>query len=209
MKRRNSIDEIRKLRTGDREASYEAEAPQAVRLRRLLRAELDLAADEVGLPVHELHVPDEAWQDAVEGVLGHNRFTLLVPPAHYDAAMQSVPRAPSDATTCTAWPCWTPNASCSRHLARPCHRLPWRLKFTPTHPAARAFVDLLLGGYVKCDSLEDLREHRTARHPRMFRAPQLHRQPPQPACLPPLVHRRAGHSAPDRAARGAPGRHRR
>jgi uncharacterized protein YPO0396 len=30
------------------------------------------------------------------------------------------------------------------------------------YPAARALVDLLLGGYVKCDTLEDLRDHRTA-----------------------------------------------
>ncbi|MEK9164333.1 MAG: SbcC/MukB-like Walker B domain-containing protein, partial [Chloroflexota bacterium] len=30
------------------------------------------------------------------------------------------------------------------------------------HPAARVFVDLILGGYVKCDALEALREHRAA-----------------------------------------------
>lgn len=29
-------------------------------------------------------------------------------------------------------------------------------------PSARAFIDLLLGHYIKCDSLEDLRDHRTA-----------------------------------------------
>ncbi len=32
----------------------------------------------------------------------------------------------------------------------------------PSHPAARAFVDMLLGGYVKCETLEDLRSYRTA-----------------------------------------------
>jgi uncharacterized protein YPO0396 len=30
------------------------------------------------------------------------------------------------------------------------------------HVAAQAYVNLLLGGYVKCDDLEDLRDHRTA-----------------------------------------------
>jgi len=30
------------------------------------------------------------------------------------------------------------------------------------HPAARAFVDLLLGHYIKCNALEELRSHRTA-----------------------------------------------
>ncbi|HJW84101.1 MAG TPA: ATP-binding protein, partial [Anaerolineae bacterium] len=80
--------EIRSLRTGDREASYESEAPQAARLRRLLCAGLGLSADEVLFLCTALRIPDGGWQDAVEGVLGHNRFTLLVPPAHYDAAMQ-------------------------------------------------------------------------------------------------------------------------
>ena len=44
-------DEIRKLRTGDRETSYEAESPNAARLRRILRAELGLGANEVPLPL--------------------------------------------------------------------------------------------------------------------------------------------------------------
>lgn len=79
--------EIRKLRTGDRAASYEAEAPEAARLRRWLRAELGLSADEVVFLCTTLQVPDEAWQDAVEGVLGHNRFTLLVPPERYADAV--------------------------------------------------------------------------------------------------------------------------
>ncbi len=33
--------EIQQLRSGDREASYESAAPQAVKLQRLLRAELE------------------------------------------------------------------------------------------------------------------------------------------------------------------------
>ena len=81
-------DEIRKLRTGDREISYESEAPQASRLRRLLRAELGLASHEVVFLCTVLDISNPEWQDAVEGVLGYNRFTLLVPPAHYPAAMR-------------------------------------------------------------------------------------------------------------------------
>ena len=81
-------DEIRKLRTGDRETSYEAESPNAARLRRILRAELGLGANEVLYLCDVLQIPNPEWQNAVEGLLGFNRFTLLVPPAHYDAAMQ-------------------------------------------------------------------------------------------------------------------------
>ena len=80
-------DEIRKLRTGDREVSFKTEAPLSVRLRDLLRAELRLGANEVVFLCSLLQIPDPDWQDAVEGVLGFNRFALLVPPQHYSAAM--------------------------------------------------------------------------------------------------------------------------
>jgi uncharacterized protein YPO0396 len=152
--------ELRSLRTGDREASYEAEAPQAARLRRLLRDGLGLSADEVIFLCTALHIPDAGWQDAVEGVLGHNRFTLLVSPAHYDAAMRlyrerrhtddlhGVGLLDADRITQHA-PRNTPSTS----LASEIHT---------DHPAARAFVDLVLGGFVKCDTLEAMRDHRTA-----------------------------------------------
>ena len=81
-------DEIHKLRTGDREVSFESEAPQASRLRRLLRAALGLASEEVVFLCTLLNIPDKEWQDAVEGILGQNRFAILVPPAAYDAAMR-------------------------------------------------------------------------------------------------------------------------
>ena len=62
--------EIVQLRTGDRDISYEAAAPKAAHLRRLLRAELGLGADQVIYLCTALHIPDESWQDAVEGILG-------------------------------------------------------------------------------------------------------------------------------------------
>ena len=153
--------EIRQLRTGDREASYQSEAPQAVRLQQLLRAQLGLRADEVVFLAEVLTIPDESWQDAVEGVLGRSRFTLLVPPAQYAAAMHlyrerrhkdhlhgvgllDTERLLGDAT---------PRGPAPTSLAA---------EVRTDHPAARAFADLLLGNIVKCDALEDLRAHRTA-----------------------------------------------
>lgn len=160
--------EINKLRTGDRAVSYEAEAPQSSRLRRLLRAELGLGPDQI-VPLYEvLHLPDEGWQDAVEGILGRARFDLLVPPEHYDAAMALYRR-------------WRIERKLHGVGLPDAERI---LKNTPPksppqargidkgeslaaevqtdHPAARAYLDLLLGGYVKCETLEELRDHRTA-----------------------------------------------
>jgi len=154
-------DEIRKLRTGDRDISYESEAPQASHLRRLLRAELGLSSEEVVFLCTVLNIPNKEWQNAVEGILGRNRFTILVPPAHYDAAMRlyrdhrhkdglhSVALLDTERilTSQTKHP--TRNSSLASEVKT-------------DHPAARVFVDLLLGHYVKCDSLENLRDHRTA-----------------------------------------------
>jgi uncharacterized protein YPO0396 len=153
-------DEMRKLRTGDGEASFEAEAPLAVRLRRLLRAELGLGAAEVVFLCRELHIPDPAWQDAVEGVLGRNRFVLLLPAQQYAAAMQLY-RARRDEEHLHGVALLDTERILQAER-RPASADSLAAEVVTSHPAARAFVDLLLGSYVKCDSLDGLRSHRTA-----------------------------------------------
>jgi uncharacterized protein YPO0396 len=151
--------EIRRLRAGDREASYEAEAPEAARLRRLLRAELGLTADEVAFLCTVLQVPDESWQDAVEGMLGQNRFTLLVPPEHYTAAMRLYrERRHSDHLHGVA----VLDGERLLAHARPAAPESLAAEVQALHPAGRAFVDLVLGSAIRCDTLDALRAHRTA-----------------------------------------------
>jgi uncharacterized protein YPO0396 len=153
-------DEVRKLRTGDREVSFKTEAPQSVRLRELLRAELGLSADEVIFLCGLLQIPNADWQDAVEGVLGFSRFVLLVPPHHYAAAMRLYrERRNQEHLHGVAL------LDCERILQtdiRPASPDSLAGEVSTTHPAARAFVDMLLGSYIKCDTLEDLRRYRTA-----------------------------------------------
>jgi uncharacterized protein YPO0396 len=155
--------EIHQLRTGDRAASYEAEAPQSSRLRRLLRAELNLPAEQV-VPLYEvLRVPDEAWQDAVEGILGRNRFDLLVPPEHYDAAMRLYrQRRSKDDLHGVGLPDTERILEKCAPKGKKEREKTLATEVLTEHPAARALVDLLLDGYVKCDTLEALRDHRTA-----------------------------------------------
>jgi uncharacterized protein YPO0396 len=151
--------EIHQLRTGDRDVSYEAAAPQAAQLRRLLRAELNLSGDEVIYFCTALHIPDETWQDAAEGILGNARFDLLVPPENYDAAMNLYrQRRIKDNLHGVGL------IDTARILqnARPPRPDSLATEIQTDHSAARAFADLLLGGYEKCDTLEGLREHRTA-----------------------------------------------
>ena len=159
--------EIHQLKSGDRDASYEAEAPEAARLRRLLRAELNLPSGDVRFLCDVLRVPDESWQDTIEGVLGHLRFTLLVPPASYDEAMRAYRRLRHEQHLHGAGV-----LDAERVIA---HVTRTEARRTPTAQdsaladeietddrAARAFVDLVLGGYVKCAQVEDMRPHRTA-----------------------------------------------
>jgi uncharacterized protein YPO0396 len=151
--------EIHQLRTGDRDVSYETAAPHAARLRRSLRAELGLSGDQVIYLCTALHVPDESWQDAVEGVLGRTRFDLLVPPEHYDAAVRVYrQRRHKDGLHGVGL------LDSERILENARSALPESLatEVHTGHPAARALVDLLLGAYVKCDTLDELRDHRTA-----------------------------------------------
>ncbi len=156
-------DEIHKLRTGDREVSFESEAPQASRLRRLLRAALGLASEEVVFLCTLLNIPDKEWQDAVEGILGQNRFAILVPPAAYDAAMRLYQqRRYKDGLHGVAL---LDTEAILRHTSRSAsvrEACSLAEEVNTDHPAARAFVDLWLGHYIKCDALEGLRSHRTA-----------------------------------------------
>ena len=144
--------------------SYEAEAPAANRLRRLLRAELGLGADEVIYLCQALDVADESWQDAVEGVLGAVRFHLLVPPEHYDAAMRIYRNLRfKDDLHGVGLPDGERILAVVRggEIRRPgADRLAAEVQ--TDHPVARAYIDLLLNGYVKCETLEVLRDQRQA-----------------------------------------------
>jgi uncharacterized protein YPO0396 len=150
--------DIRKLRTGDREASVEAEAPNAAKLRRLIRAELGLGANEVTYLCNELKIPDDSWQDAVEGILGMNRFVLLVPPAQYAAAMQLYRQNKSTLHGATL----LDTASILKHETRHTQQETLAAEVVTPNSAAQAFINLILGNYVKCATLEELRPHRTA-----------------------------------------------
>jgi uncharacterized protein YPO0396 len=153
-------DEIRKLRTGDRDVSYESEAPQANQLRRLLRADLGLSSDEVVFLCTVLDIPDKEWQNAVEGVLGRNRFSLLIPPAYYEAAMKLYrERRHKDGLHGVAL-LDTERILTNKTKSGAGNTLSSEVK--TDHPAARVFINLLLNHYIKCDTLEELRDHRTA-----------------------------------------------
>jgi chromosome segregation ATPase len=151
--------EIVQLRTGDQDVSYESDAPQAACLRRLLRAELDLGGDDVTYLCAALRIPDESWQDAIEGILGRARFDLLVPSEHYDAAMRLYrQRRHKDDLHGVG----LLDAERVLKYARAIQAGSLAGEVKTDDPAARALIDILLGDYIKCDTVEELRDHRMA-----------------------------------------------
>ncbi|MBI3166923.1 MAG: hypothetical protein HYZ22_00485 [Chloroflexi bacterium] len=162
-------DEIRKLRTGDRETSVKVEVPHSARLREILRAELGLGANEVTYLCDVLQIPDPEWQNAVEGILGFNRFVLLVPPVHYDAAMQlyrkykdTIHGATLLDTEAILQSTQVDTYTGKKNGTRNTQHEPLSSEVITDNPAARAYVNLLLGNYAKCENIEQLRNHRTA-----------------------------------------------
>jgi uncharacterized protein YPO0396 len=162
--------DIHKLRTGDREASVEAEAPHAAKLRQLIRAQLGLGANEVTYLCHELKIPDETWQDAVEGLLGFNRFTLLVPLAHYKDAIKLYRQHKDTLHGAALLDTQAILEKVNKYIGKQgddgIRNTPSQdtlaVEVTTSNPAARALINLLLGNYVKCDTIEALRPQRTA-----------------------------------------------
>ncbi len=142
----------------------------------MLRAELGLGANEVLYLCDVLQIPNPEWQNAVEGLLGFNRFTLLVPPAHYDAAMQLYRKhkdtihgatlldteAILQQRTETSTPVNKYIGKQANNGTRKTHHDTLSSEVSTSNPAARAYVDLLLGHYTKCETVEQLRNFRTA-----------------------------------------------
>ena len=113
--------------------------------------------------------PIKNGKTLVEGILGRNRFAILVPPAHYDAAMKLYrDRRHKDnlhgvALLDTERILSNKAENATYHPeAKRSGRNTLSSEVATDNPAARALIDLLLGHYIKCDTLEELRDHRTA-----------------------------------------------
>ncbi len=162
-------NEIHKLRTGNSETSVKVEVPHSAHLREILRAELGLGANEVTYLCDVLQIPDPEWQNAIEGILGFNRFVLLVPPAHYDAAMQLYRKykdtihgatlLDTEAILQNGIRNTETSTQANKYTSK---QVTLSSEVVTDNLAARAYVDLLLGNYTKCETLEQLRNYRTA-----------------------------------------------
>jgi uncharacterized protein YPO0396 len=148
--------ELERLRSTGR-ASYRREVEQ---LRDLLAP---LLGARPPLLCELLEVADERWQDAVEAMLGARRFTIIVPPRHFDSALEILDEARAREQIYEAA---LLDLERARGEARPSRPGSLALQVeTPSDnegAALRAYVDSVLGDIITCEVIGQLRSHRRA-----------------------------------------------
>ncbi|WP_374713650.1 ATP-binding protein [Symbiobacterium terraclitae] len=106
-----------------------------------------------------LEIPDERWQNAVEGYLNTQRFDLFVPPEAFDAALAVYERTKVERKIQSVG-----LVNSEALLRSGPTRLPGSLaeEVETADPAARAYVDRLLGRVMKCENEQELKRHAVA-----------------------------------------------
>jgi uncharacterized protein YPO0396 len=106
-----------------------------------------------------LEVPDERWQDAVEAMLGARRFTIIVPPRDFDAALKILDEARAREQLYEAALLDLERARSEARQARP---RSLALQVETQDVSLRAYIDSVLGDIVICEEVGELRSHRRA-----------------------------------------------
>ncbi|MGE5572196.1 MAG: ATP-binding protein [Bacteroidota bacterium] len=120
----------------------------------------DLQADVTPAILCELlEVPNERWQDAVEGFLNTQRFDLIVPPRHFDFALSVYEQYKRARNISGVGLVNTGKVLEGGYRAEPNSLA---TEVATDNPYARAYIDLLLGRVIKCESEQELKRYRQA-----------------------------------------------
>jgi uncharacterized protein YPO0396 len=130
--------------------------PEVERLQELIRP---IVGGKPKLLCELIEVSDPRWQDAVEAMLGPRRFNLIVAPEHFDAAARELERARAHEKL---YDVGLIDLARAEQEAR--HPQPGALAHfvIPATPAVGAYIALVLGEIIACESVEQLRQHRRA-----------------------------------------------
>lgn len=130
--------------------------PAVERMRSLLDRELGIRPR---LLCELLEIPDPRWQDAVEALLGRRRFSLVVPPAHFEAALAVLDEARRRDSLYDVALLDLEKAAQAR---RPALAGSLATKVQAADSLVQAYVDVVLGHVITCDDVRDLRKHARA-----------------------------------------------
>lgn len=153
---RKAREELSELHRGSK--AYPKETEQARQLvyqglaRRLGRAvRVEILADL-------MDIADERWRNAVEGYLGSNKLLLVVEPAYARDAL-AVYQELDSRKYCRAAVLDTEKITAREHRVKEgalCEAVKAR------EPYVKAYLEYLLGGVAKCDSVDEMRSHAAA-----------------------------------------------
>lgn len=144
--------ELERLRA-DRRLTY---APALERLRDLLTP---IVGERPPLLCELLEVPDERWQNAVEAMLGPRRFNIIVPPLHFEAALEQLDRARASERLYDAG---LLDLGRARSEARPAQPGSLAQQVRSRAPLVQAYIDTVLGDVITCATPRELRRYRRA-----------------------------------------------
>ncbi len=113
---------------------------------------------EVHIFADLLDIQNREWQKAIEGYLHTQRFYLIVPPERFDEALRLYDAAKHDHKLFDVG-----LVDIAKVMAEEPVRLPGSLaeEIKTDNSYAQAYADYLLGRVMKCDSVDELRKHRT------------------------------------------------
>lgn len=134
-----------------------ADYPEAVE--RICTLLTHLLGERPPLLCEVLEIPDAQWQDAVEALLGPQRFTILVPPEHVALARQVLQRAYVNEQLTDVGVLDIAATLHQRQLILP-NSLAHQVK--TEFLALQSYLHALLGDVVACQSVETLTQYRRA-----------------------------------------------
>ena len=155
--RRETQAQLERLRRGQK--SY---PPQVERLQELLTP---LVGSRPPLLCELLEVPNERWQNAVEAMLGGRRFTVIVPPEHFELAMHELDRARAAEDLRDAAILDLERARKEGRPAQP-NSLAQQVKVKTAQ--LQPYSDSVLGDIMCCEEAGELRRHRRAVTPEVM-----------------------------------------
>ncbi len=110
---------------------------------------------EVEVLADVIDVEDDSWLNAIEGYMGGNKTTLIVPPAYAKKAMEFYRSMDSKRYHQVA--VIDTEKVLSKAKAPLANSLAEEIKTSADY--VRAYIDYLLGRVIKCESIEELRNH--------------------------------------------------
>ena len=166
--RRETDSELRKIKKEERDAREELK--ELKQGKKAYPRELEEARYELRNRLHErcgkfvnvqiladlLDIKDERWHNAVEGYLGNNKLLLIVEPQYAKEAMdiyQGMDRKKYHRAAVLD----TEKVMEDGHQAKTGSLAE---EIVAKEPCVRAYIDFFLGNVMKCESIEELREHR-------------------------------------------------